>query len=69
MCRNVINFLSVHDTEVQEAFEVKGNKIWFKIQIAFAEKLVSGKFVKKSENETKPFSCDACEHNFEKKLI
>ena len=59
----------VHDTEVKEEFEVKGNKIWFKIPIAFAENLVSGKFVKKSENETKPFSCDACEHNFEKKLI
>ena len=26
------------------------------------------KFVKKSENETKPFPCDACEQTFEKKL-
>ena len=30
--------------------------------------MVSGKFVKKSENETKPFLCDACGQSFEEKF-
>ena len=30
--------------------------------------MVSGKFVNKSENETKPFPCDTCGQTFEKKL-
>ena len=30
--------------------------------------MVSGKFVKKSENEPKPFLCDACEQSFEEKF-